>query len=126
MGKVSEFKLQVNPELRNITGRIDRNELKEIVEQSFRTQDSRVRQHLAQMCETVQYIAYGSWATKVRTDEGLARCGCPLASIADWVKTDDDWNLHEGRDVRYLSGFATYDRNMRVKFGSERGYLEVV
>lgn len=141
MGKQRPYKLEVEPQpsIYEEVHEMDRETLKQELAAAFKRHlPEKAWDEMAMMAETAEHIAYGSWtALKAKRLPGFdhfglpnyskpeLKCGCPLASISDWVNTEL-YHTHPGADVTTFFGYATWDANMSKRFGVPNGIIKVV
>lgn len=126
MGKEREFKLHVRQDPTvvrpHMLGTITRRELKDVINNAFCQVPKDLKAALDEMVETTEYISWGLWTSYVREeDDSLSRCGCPLASVSDWVTDHHVFHDHPGQVARDLtSAWERYDRLMRYRYPIQR------
>lgn len=113
----------------DLNGAISRDDLSEIVKEAFESSPKEIQDELQLLVETVEYIGYGYWQGWVMDPakgEEPQRCGCPLASISDWIEGNSLFAIHPGVPPDQITlAFGRFDSIMSVKYPGTR-HLKVI
>lgn len=135
MGK-SVFKMRLGRlDVGSVKGVIEmpRAEVVSVIEEFSQGQRAQVRIELHNLAASVEYLGFGGWYLNVPEEfrsllAGQPEvCGCPLASISDWVEPDEPL---EGINIRNLSEgdmfFNRWDNYCRSRAGFTVGAVRVI